>query len=43
MTLSTKVEQKLGVFLKSQIIYKPGSVIQDVIYLDLSSHLSSSG
>jgi len=42
MTLSTKVEQKLGVFL-SQIIYKPGSVIQDVIYLDLSSHLSSSG
>jgi len=27
----------------SQIIYKPGSVIEDIISLGLNSHLSSSG
>ena len=38
---STKVEHFLMDFC--QIIYKPGSVIEDVIYLGLNSHLSSSG
>ena len=38
--IGTKVELWSGV---SQIIYKPGSVIEDVISLGLNSHLSSSG
>ena len=38
---STKVERFLGNF--SQIIYKPGSVIEDIISLGSNSHLSSSG
>ena len=37
----TKVEQFKRIL--SQIIYKPGSVIEDVIYLGLNSHSSSSG
>ena len=31
------------IFLEGQIAYKPGSVIEEVIYLDLSSRLNSSG
>ena len=41
LTISTKREQKM--LDNCQIIYKPGSVIEDVISLGLNSHLSSSG
>ena len=40
---STKKEHFDEVISGSQIIYKPGSVIEDVISLDLNSRLSSSG
>ena len=40
---STKMEHLVGEDLDSQIIYKPGSVIEDVIYLDMFSQTCSSG
>ena len=40
---STNIEHFVKGIIGHQIIYKPGSVIEDVISLGLSSHLSSSG
>ena len=43
LVLATSTNQEHHFEAKSQIICKPGSVIEDIIYLGSNSRLSSSG